>query len=289
MSQLGTLIWLKWKLLRNSLRSRKAVANKLATILGMLAGLALSLLVALGLGALHAFEPGHGKTMVAAYLVGSRGTPKHAVVLGLMTTFTHTVSVFALGFVTIFLSRYIMPEKMTTVLGVLSGVSIIWIGGLMLYRRLNALAGDHHHHHHHHDHHDHDHGHHHDHDHSHEHHSHHHMPEEITMGSLMALGASGGLVPCPAALILLLTSISFGRPAFGVLLLLAFSVGLAIVLMGTGLVVLYAKHLIPERHRNSESGLMKAMPVISAAVVVVVGIVMTGVSLGWMPAVRFLG
>jgi len=249
----------------------------------------LCMLVALGLGALHAFEPGHGKTMVAAYLVGSRGTPKHAVVLGLMTTFTHTVSVFALGFVTIFLSRYIMPEKMTMVLGVLSGVSIIWIGGLMLYRRLNALAGDHHHHHHHHDHHDHDHGHHHDHDHSHEHHSHHHIPEEITMGSLMALGASGGLVPCPAALILLLTSISFGRPAFGVLLLLAFSVGLAIVLMGTGLVVLYAKHLIPERHRNSESGLMKAMPVISAAVVVVVGIVMTGVSLGWMPAVRFLG
>jgi ABC-type nickel/cobalt efflux system permease component RcnA len=259
------------------------------------------LLVAFGLGALHAFEPGHGKTMVAAYLVGSRGTPKHAVLLGLMTTFTHTVSVFLLGFVTIFLSRYIMPEKMTTILGVLSGVSIVWIGGLMLYKRWTALlhAQSHHHHHHHHDHphdhahaHPHDHAHdHHHHDHHHDHgHAHHHMPEgDITMGSLIALGASGGMVPCPAALILLLTCISLGRPAFGVLLLLAFSVGLAVVLMATGLVVLYAKHLIPERHRNSNSGFMQALPVISAAVVVVVGLLMTGASLGLVPAVRFLG
>ena len=84
------------------------------------------LAVAFGLGALHAFEPGHGKTMVAAYLVGSRGTPKHAVVLGLMTTFTHTISVFLLGFVTIFLSHYIMPEKMTQVLRELSGLSMDW-------------------------------------------------------------------------------------------------------------------------------------------------------------------
>lgn len=109
------------------------------------------------------------------------------------------------------------------------------------------------------------------------------------MGSLMALGASGGMVPCPAALILLLTCISLRRPGFGILLLLAFSVGLAIVLMATGLVVLYAKNLVPERHRNSESGFMRAMPVISAAIIVVVGVVMTGVSLGWLPAVRFFG
>ena len=109
------------------------------------------------------------------------------------------------------------------------------------------------------------------------------------MGSLMALGASGGMVPCPAALILLLTCISLGRPGFGMLLLLSFSVGLAIILMATGLVVLFAKNLVPERHRNSESPLMLAMPVLSAAVIVVIGIVMTGVSLGWLPAVRFFG
>jgi ABC-type nickel/cobalt efflux system permease component RcnA len=116
------------------------------------------------------------------------------------------------------------------------------------------------------------------------------MPEgEITTGSLMALGASGGLVPCPAALILLLTCISLGRPGFGILLLLSFSVGLAMVLMATGMVVLFAKNLVPERHRHSDSPLMQMMPVVSAAVIVVVGIVMTGVSLGWLPAVRFLG
>jgi ABC-type nickel/cobalt efflux system permease component RcnA len=255
------------------------------------------LLVAFGLGALHAFEPGHGKTMVAAYLVGTRGTPKHAVLLGLMTTFTHTVSVFLLGFVTLFLSHYIMPDRMSKVLGVISGLSIVWIGGLMLYKRLWKLMGGdsqhhHHHHHHHHDHahpHDHDHAHDHGHDHDHT-HPHHHVPEgDITMGSLIALGASGGLVPCPAALILLLSCISLGRTTFGMLLLLAFSGGLAIVLMATGLVVLYAKNLLPEKHRHAQSPLMRAMPVVSAAIIVVIGVMMTTVSLGWMPAIRFLG
>ena len=116
------------------------------------------------------------------------------------------------------------------------------------------------------------------------------MPEgDITMGSLMALGASGGMVPCPAALILLLTAISLGRPGFGMLLLLSFSVGLAIVLMATGMVVLYAKHLIPEKHRNSQSPFMRIMPVLSAGIIVVVGIVMTCVSMGWIRAVRFFG
>jgi len=255
------------------------------------------LAVAFGLGALHAFEPGHGKTMVAAYLVGSRGTPRHAVLLGLMTTFTHTVSVFLLGFVTIFLSRYIMPEKMTKILGILSGLSIVWIGALMLFRRSQKLMGHSHGNHgHSHGPHSHDHAHDHDHRHARFHghgrspeHNHHHVPEEITMGSLIALGASGGMVPCPAALILLLTCISLGRPGFGMMLLLSFSVGLAIVLMATGLIVLYAKNLVPERHRNSESGFMRAMPVVSAAIIVVIGVVMTGVSLGWLPANRFFG
>ena len=79
-------------------------------------------------GALHALEPGHGKTMVAAYLVGARGTPKHAALLGGMVTFTHTISVFILGLATLFLSRYIMPDKISKVLGIVSGLSIVWIG-----------------------------------------------------------------------------------------------------------------------------------------------------------------
>src|SRR5579862_2025482 len=123
--------------------------------------------IAFVLGAAHALTPGHGKTIVAAYLVGSRGTLKHAAFLGAMVTFTHTISVFLLGLATLFLFQYVMPEKITEVLGVISGLSIVAIGGWMLYKRVGAKAAvpvhDHHHHH------DHDHAHEHHHDHAHEH------------------------------------------------------------------------------------------------------------------------
>ena len=99
------------------------------------------MVVAFGLGAIHALSPGHGKTIVAAYLVGSRGTPKHAVFLGGMVTFTHTISVFFLGLTTLFLSRYVLPEKIYPVLGAISGLSIVWIGALLFYKRIRAGAG----------------------------------------------------------------------------------------------------------------------------------------------------
>src|SRR5262249_42891635 len=205
----------------------------------MLAGMA----VAFGAGAVHALSPGHGKTIVAAYLVGTRGTPKHAIFLGGMVTFTHTISVFFLGLTTLFLSQYVLPEKILPVLGAISGLSIVWIGATLLYQRARRLAAGpghaHHHHHDGHEHsHDHEHGHTHDHDHAHDHHHHHgpgghsHVPEgDITLASLIALGASGGLVPCPSALVLLLSSIALGRIALGLTLLVAFSMGLAMVLM----------------------------------------------------------
>src|SRR5579862_6914724 len=135
--------------------------------------------IAFALGAVHALTPGHGKTIVAAYLVGSRGTLKHAAFLGAMVTFTHTVSVFLLGMATLFLFQYVVPENITRILGAISGLSIVAIGGWMLYKRLrrtdHAQAHSHEHghshshdHHHHHDH-DHDHHHGHDHDHHHDH------------------------------------------------------------------------------------------------------------------------
>lgn len=96
--------------------------------------------VAFGLGAAHALTPGHGKTIVAAYLVGSRGTLKHAAFLGAMVTFTHTVSVFLLGLVTLFFFRYVMPEKITQVLGAISGLSIVAIGGWMIWKRIQRPA-----------------------------------------------------------------------------------------------------------------------------------------------------
>ena len=266
----------------------------------LLAGIA----VAFALGAVHALSPGHGKTIVAAYLVGSRGTPKHALFLGAMVTFTHTISVFLLGIVTLYLSQFVLPEKITPVLGAISGVSIVWIGATLFLKRLRAARAPGHTHHHHHAHehphlhdhaHSHDHHHHdgHTHTHSHDHgdgHTHSHVPEgDITLGSLIALGASGGLVPCPSALVLLLSSIALGRVGLGLVLLAAFSLGLAGVLMGIGLVVLYAKHLLPDAQKTSRHAAFRLIPVASAAVIVCVGLLMTGVSLGVIRPSQFLG
>ncbi|MBL8231604.1 MAG: hypothetical protein JNL98_24115 [Bryobacterales bacterium] len=297
----------------------------------------MGLVAAFGFGAMHALSPGHGKTIVAAYLVGSRGTMKHAMLLGGMVTLTHTASVFALGLGTLFLSRYVVPDKIIPVLSVVSGLMIVFVGASMFYRRLQQAVAthDHHSHDHHHGH-SHDHGHshsydhahepehamagaammhshaHHSHDHGHDHHGHdhhghdhhghdhhshdhhahdhhhgpgghtHYIEGEVTMGSLMGLAVSGGLVPCPSALVLLLSAIALGRIGLGLALLTSFSLGLSVVLIVIGCMVLYAKHLLPDRSSLSNHGLVKMMPVISAGVITVVGLVMTAVALGWV-------
>jgi nickel/cobalt exporter len=253
--------------------------------------------IAFVLGAAHALTPGHGKTIVAAYLVGSRGTLKHAAFLGAMVTFTHTVSVFLLGLATLFLFQYVVPQKVTQVLGAISGLSIVVIGGWMLYKRLRGAGHTHSHshdddhahvhshahghEHHHHDHpHDHVHEHTHSHDHSHGPGGHTHMPDEMSWSGLAALGASGGLVPCESALVLLLTAIALRRVGLGLLLLVSFSLGLALVLMAIGILVIYAKNLLPSG--SGGNPFFRWMPVASAAVVMLLGVVMTGVSLGWI-------
>jgi nickel/cobalt exporter len=241
----------------------------------------IAIMVAFALGAAHALTPGHGKTIVAAYLVGSRGTLKHALFLGAMVTFTHTISVFLLGLATLFLFQYVMPEKIVQVLGAISGLSIVAIGGWMMYKRIRSVrpAAAHAHHHH---------------EHVHSHgtlvHSHgpgghvhsHALPDEVAWGSLIALGASGGLVPCESALVLLLSAIALGRAGLGLILLVAFGLGLAIVLMGIGVIVLYAKHLLPKSDDAHRHPAFRWIPVASAGVVVFVGLIMTGVSLGWL-------
>jgi ABC-type nickel/cobalt efflux system permease component RcnA len=227
--------------------------------------LAAAMLAAFAFGAVHALSPGHGKTLVAAYLVGSRGTPRHAVLLGLMVTFTHTVSVFGLGLVTLYLSRFVLPETITPVLGAISGGMIVWVGATLLYRRtvgrraVQAAAGLAH-----------DHG---------EGRVHTHVPDEVSVSGLIALGASGGLVPCPSALVLLLTSVSLGRITLGLTLLVAFSAGLAVVLTAVGLAVLYAKSWLPDRAKTAENPWFRYVPVASAACIVCIGVAMTWVSL----------
>jgi len=254
--------------------------------------IAAAIAIAFGLGAAHALTPGHGKTIVAAYLVGSRGTLKHAAFLGGMVTLTHTITVFLLGLATLFLFQYVVPQKVTQVLGAISGLSIVAIGGWMLYKRLRG-AGHAHSHDHDHDHdhvhpHDHvdphSHGHEHTHSHTHSHGpgGHTHMPDEISWSGLAALGASGGLVPCESALVLLLTAIALRRVGLGLVLLVSFSLGLALVLMTIGVLVIYAKNLLPGGGNPSGNPFFRWMPVASAAVVMVLGLIMTGVSLGWI-------
>lgn len=251
-----------------------------------------ALALAFGFGAMHALSPGHGKTIVAAYLVGSRGTLKHALFLGAMVTFTHTISVFVLGLGTLFLSRYFVPDKIYPILGAVSGLTIVWIGATLFYKRLQtlvthleherahlrepelAMAHAHHHGHHHH----------HGHDHDHHHHGpggHTHAIEgDVTLASLTGLAVSGGLVPCPSALVLLLSSIAIGRIGLGLALLTAFSLGLAVVLIAIGVTVLYAKNLLPDSPRVRTSPAFTMLPVLSAAVITVVGLLMTAAALG---------
>ncbi|MCE7982854.1 MAG: high-affinity nickel-transporter [Caldilinea sp. CFX5] len=251
----------------------------------------LALLAAFGWGAAHAFSPGHGKTIVGAYLVGSRGTVRHALFLGLTTTITHTAGVFALGFVTLFAAQFILPEKLYPWLSMLSGVLVVVIGAIMIKDRLHSFVSgqDHHHHHghhhdpdhHHHDHShaDHEHGHDHSHNHhSHDHHGHHHLPPgtdgtPVTWRGLLALGISGGLLPCPSALVLMLGAISLQRVGFGLALIVMFSLGLASVLTAIGVVLVYAGKFF---QRIPESGpLFRFVPVASALFITVVGVGIT--------------
>ncbi len=228
----------------------------------------LSLLIAFGLGAFHALSPGHGKTIVAAYLVGSRGTAGHALLLGIIVTLTHTIGVFALGFVTLFASKYIVPEKLYPWLGFASGVVIVVIGMVLFFKRYRAFHGDGHNHGHSHSH-PHAHPHNHSHDHEHGHSHHHEIPEKVTFGSLFALGVTGGIIPCPEALIVLLSAISLHRIGYGLVLILAFSIGLALVLMGIGMIMVYARSFIDIF--SGEGKITRWLPIVSSVVISVLG------------------
>jgi nickel/cobalt exporter len=205
-----------------------------------------SLAAALFWGAAHALSPGHGKTIVTAYLVGQRGTPRHAALLGLIVTVTHTIGVFALGFVTLLLSRFIVPDRLYPWLNLASGVLVIAIGASVLRSRWRH--GRSHHHHHHHEH-------------------------ELSRRSLLAVGISGGLLPCPSALVVLLAAISLHRIGFGLLLILAFSAGLALTITGIGLVAVLARSAF--RRVSLEGRFVSLLPAVSALVIVVAGLTMT--------------
>ena len=258
----------------------------------------LALLGALLLGAVHALSPGHGKTIVGAYLVGSRGTARHAAFLGLTVTITHTIGVFVLGFATLYASRYIVPERLFPILSLSSALLVLGMGVVLLVQRGRAASqawstemsarsstfhfvrpdhtaaagsrgllfaptapfvdatmhshggGP----------------------------MHSHLPpgatgERISWRSLLTLGVSGGLVPCPSALVLLLAAVALNKTAYGMLLVVAFSIGLAITLTLVGLAFLFARN----RLRSSRVGggrWTPVVPVLSAGAITVIGILL---------------
>ena len=253
-----------------------------------------ALVISFVLGGLHALTPGHGKAIVAAYLVGSKGRVIDAVFLGLVVTFTHTFSVVALG-VIMLVAQEFAPEDIVPWLSLFSGVLIVGIGAWLLTKNMKqyySSGGAHSHSHGHtqhpHDHdHNHSHGHDHDHDHSHSHdrdhdpghthshggHTHSHAPPERTgFWGLLSLGISGGIVPCVDALIGLLFAISLNKLVWGFIILCAFSLGLAAVLVAIGILMVMAQPLF-ERF-TSEGIWLQRLPIFSAAVVILLGAVL---------------
>ena len=232
-----------------------------------------ALAVAVGLGAFHALEPGHGKTLVAAYLVGSHGTFKHALLLGLVVTAAHTAGVYLLGLATLYASQYIVPERLYPWLGLASGIMIMTLGSMLLLRRHRDKHGMHSHQHGHTRHHHHG-------PHDHEHHfhgdaHHHHEPDEnVSLKQLLALGVSGGIVPCPAALVVLLSAVSMQRIGLGLLLIGAFSVGLATVLVAVGMLMVYARRFM-SRFRGEERIITRWLPLASSAFILLIGVGLT--------------
>jgi ABC-type nickel/cobalt efflux system permease component RcnA len=248
-------------------------------------------LLAAGLGAMHALEPGHGKTIVAAYLVGSKGTARHAIWLGVIVTLAHTAGVFLLGALTLYASRYIVPEQLFPWLEILSGMIIAVVAGFLFIRAWTGETGNH----------THDVG-----------ASHSHWfsslgrprnsqqlkvqagadanisssialmnassatpAREVSLTQLLSLGISGGIVPCPAALVVLLSALSLHRVGFGLFLILAFSLGLAAVLIASGLLMVYARQLLA-RWKTDGPFVKRWLPLASATFMLILGLVIAG-------------
>jgi len=252
---------------------------------------------AMALGALHAFEPGHGKTLIAAYMIGTRGRAIDGIILGFIVTFTHTFSVIILGIIAKVLSSSYSDQQLHGWLGLFSALLILAVGIWMLRQRLKSSTGhthfhlfgkghshDHHEHDHHtHNHHDHDH-HSHDHDHPHDHahdHDHNdkqkrgeHRPGKL---NLLLLGISGGLVPCPAAIATLLAAIAAGRIAEGLTMAIFFSLGLGLVMMTIGVVLAHAGKLTDRFDSRPEFS--RRMGIFSAAIITILGMVTLGHSI----------
>jgi ABC-type nickel/cobalt efflux system permease component RcnA len=275
----------------------------------------IAVVTAAGLGAGHALTPGHGKTLMAAYLVGTRGTLRHAVGLGMAVSVSHTLGILGLAVLVLAAESSLPPDLVVRTAPLVAAVSILAIGGWMLLTELRRAAAarriarrsggghvhdhaDEHHHHEHENERDQVHAHHaargDDHDHAHEpgheyaddglEHSHggvrhRHLPpagSTISWRSLFVLGLAGGLVPSASALVILLATIAAGRPAWGIVLVAAFGLGMAAVMTGVGLAFVHARGLLdraPTRLRATRA--IGLVPAGAGVVVLALGLVLT--------------
>ncbi len=300
----------KWDLvvLRNDQDTTHSLSLAKGSVWARFSDFLLFYIGAFSLGAIHALTPGHGKTLVGAYLVGSRGRLKDAVILGGIVTLTHTGGIFVLGLIMLAASAVLLPAQVQMWASMLSGVLVLGVGFWLIYQRIylplrarrltapnlhhNGHDHDHNHGHlhdydhgHDHDHshghgHAHDHSHDHDHDHSHDHdhdhsHGHSHVAESeshkrahllglphshaipaagaITLGTLLTLGISGGIVPCPEALVALLMATGSGKAVSGIVFVFVFSLGLASVLIALGIMMVKAGQVVQRRFKGGRT------------------------------------
>jgi nickel/cobalt exporter len=259
--------------------ARRGADDPLATLISGNLSLPVALLAlvfAIGLGAAHAISPGHGKTLVAAYLIGSHGTSRHAATLAITVAATHTLGVFLLGAVTLLAGEFLVPERVIEWLTVASGALVVLLGAGLVVRALGAVRrarqghgtnlGEH------------THGHGHGHDHGHG-HAHEVASAALRPRNVVALGLVGGMVPSASALIVLLVAITTGRLVFGLALILAFGAGMALVLGGLAIVTSWMQGALSPHGGLGSRPIVRraaaAVPLVSGLAVLVTGAAIT--------------
>ena len=210
---------------------------------------ALMIAAAFGVGAVHALAPGHGKSLIGVSLLGTGRTLGQAAGIGLAVSVMHTASVLALGLLVLSAERVIDPERVYPWLGLAAGLVALGLGAILLVSRIHAFA-----------------------EHRRHGHDHPHADRPLSRRGLVALAFSGGILPSPSALVVLLGSASVGRTALGLAMIAAFSVGLAASLVGVGVLAIRAQRVA--RHRFPER-VMRLSPVVSAAAIAAIGVVLT--------------
>ncbi len=241
-----------------------------------------ALVIAFVAGAAHGLAPGHGKSLAAAYLVGSRGRVRDAAWLGFSVAAMHTVSVLAIAVAWAFfsLSDLVSLERLTTGLQLTAGLTVVVVGLWLLRRHLRGHGHDHSH--------GHDHGHDHGHSHGHSHghgHSHDHGHTGTSRPGLLLLGMSGGLTPSPAAFLVLVTGIFAGQAGFALVLVVCFGLGLAAVLFTVGLMALTGRSLVVRAARSHVFLRLatRVAPVLAACGITLIGVGISAAAVAGLP------